>query len=47
MNTDLYNLSASSDVLNKKLFLKTESIKILYTGNIGYAKNLEPLVALV
>lgn len=46
VDTDLYNPFAKTDVLDKKLFPQTDSIKLLYAGNIGFAQSWEPLVAL-
>jgi glycosyltransferase involved in cell wall biosynthesis len=38
--------SRSSNVLDAKLFPKTDSIKLLYAGNIGHAQSWEPLIEL-
>ena len=45
VDTDLYR-PVSADGLDEKLFPKTDSLKLLYAGNIGHAQDWEPLVAL-
>ena len=48
VDTDLYypqNLNSLK--LDKKLFPDTDSLKLLYAGNIGFAQDWKPLVALV
>jgi len=46
VDSNLYNPSASVDGLDKNLFPQTDSIKLLYAGNIGFAQSWEPLIAL-
>lgn len=47
VDTNLYNPdSGNIEDLDNKLFPKTNSIKLLYAGNIGYAQDWEPLVKL-
>lgn len=47
VDTNLYNTdSGNIEDLDNKLFPKTNSIKLLYAGNIGYAQDWEPLVKL-
>lgn len=46
VDTDLYRLGVSTDVLDKSLFPDTDSIKLLYAGNIGFAQDWEPLIKL-
>ncbi len=46
VDTDLYRFGVSTAELDKSLFPDTDSIKLLYAGNIGYAQDWEPLVRL-
>lgn len=46
VDTELYNPGASADLLDENLFPKTNSIKLLYAGNVGFAQSWEPLIAL-
>ena len=47
VDTDIYKpIDKSSLELNKELFPDTESLKIMYAGNIGHAQDWEPLIAL-
>lgn len=47
VDTDLYKpLNADSVLLEKSLFPKSDSLKLLYAGNIGFAQDWEPLVEL-
>ena len=49
VDTDLYKEVSSSEVnslLDTTIFPKTDSIKLLYAGNIGHAQSWEPLIAL-
>lgn len=46
VDTELYNSAASADCLDERLFPKTDSLKLLYAGNIGFAQSWEPLIAL-
>jgi glycosyltransferase involved in cell wall biosynthesis len=47
VDTDIYKpIDKSTLELNKELFPDTESIKVMYAGNIGFAQDWEPLVAL-
>lgn len=46
VDTDLYRSGVSSEELDKTLFPETDSIKLLYAGNIGFAQDWEPLVKL-
>lgn len=46
VDTDLYRLGVSTSELDKNLFPDTDSIKLLYAGNIGFAQDWEPLVRL-
>lgn len=46
VDTDLYRSGVSTDVLDKSLFPDTDSIKLLYAGNIGFAQDWEPLIKL-
>lgn len=46
VDTDLYRSGVSTDALDKSLFPDTDSIKLLYAGNIGFAQDWEPLVRL-
>ena len=46
VDTDLYRSGVSTDELDKSLFPETDSIKLLYAGNIGFAQDWEPLVRL-
>lgn len=47
VDTDLYRSGVSTAELDKALFPDTDSIKLLYAGNIGFAQDWEPLVRLV
>ncbi len=46
VDTDLYRPNVGHDGLNRNLFPETESIRVLYAGNIGFAQDWEPLVEL-
>ena len=46
VDTDLYRSGVCTDTLDKSLFPDTDSIKLLYAGNIGFAQDWEPLVRL-
>ena len=46
VDTELYRSGVSTDALDKSLFPDTNSIKLLYAGNIGFAQDWEPLVRL-
>ena len=46
VDTDLYRSGADTIELDKSLFPETDSIKLLYAGNIGFAQDWEPLVRL-
>ena len=47
VDTDIYKpLKKENLELNKDLFPDTESLKIMYAGNIGHAQDWEPLIAL-
>ena len=47
VDTDIYKpLAKESLQLNKDLFPDTQSLKIMYAGNIGHAQDWEPLIAL-
>ena len=46
VDTDLYRPGVGHPDLNKELFPETESIRVLYAGNIGFAQDWEPLVEL-
>ena len=47
VDTDIYKpIDKSTLSLNKELFPDTDSIKIMYAGNIGFAQDWDPLVAL-
>ena len=46
VDTDLYQSEVSTDFLDKSLFPDTDSIKLLYAGNIGLAQDWETLVRL-
>ena len=46
VDTDLYNPTSISS-LDEKIFPETNSLKLLYAGNIGHAQDWRPLVALV
>lgn len=47
VDTDIYKPLAKENLeLNKKLFPDTESLKIMYAGNIGIAQDWDPLIAL-
>ena len=46
VDTDLYRPGVGHMDLNRDLFPETESIRVLYAGNIGFAQDWEPLVEL-
>lgn len=46
VDTDLYRTGVSTEALDKSLFPETDTIKMLYAGNIGFAQDWEPLVRL-
>jgi glycosyltransferase involved in cell wall biosynthesis len=47
VDTDIYKpLEKETFEINKDLFPDTESLKIMYAGNIGHAQDWEPLIAL-
>lgn len=46
VDTELYRSGISTDQLDKTLFPETNSIKLLYAGNIGFAQDWEPLIKL-
>ena len=46
VDTDLYRPNVGHDGLDRDLFPETESIRVLYAGNIGFAQDWEPLVEL-
>ena len=46
VDTDLYRSGVDTSELDKAAFPDTDSIKLLYAGNIGFAQDWEPLVRL-
>ena len=46
VDTELYHEGISTEGLDKSLFPETDSIKLLYAGNIGWAQDWAPLVRL-
>lgn len=46
VDTNLYHEVEWEGKLDRKLFPKNDSIKMLYAGNIGHAQSWEPLIAL-
>ena len=46
VDTELYHEVEWSGELDGNLFLKNDSIKLLYAGNIGHAQSWEPLIEL-
>lgn len=46
VDTALYRSGVSTEGLDKTLFPDTDSIKLLYAGNIGFAQDWEPLIRL-
>lgn len=46
VDTDLYRSGVSTVELDNELFPDTDSIKLLYAGNIGFAQDWEPLICL-
>lgn len=46
VDTELYHEGVSFEGLDKSLFPNTDSIKLLYAGNIGFAQDWEPLIRL-
>ena len=46
VDTELYRPGVGHEGLDKKSFPETDSIRVLYAGNIGFAQDWEPLVEL-
>ncbi len=46
VDTELYHETQWEDILDTQLFPPTNTIRLLYAGNIGFAQSWEPLVAL-
>lgn len=46
VDTDLYRSCVATDELDKNIFPQSNTIKLLYAGNIGFAQDWEPLVLL-
>lgn len=46
VDTDLYRSGVGHADLNRELFPETDSIRVLYAGNIGFAQDWEPLIEL-
>ncbi|MDO5606944.1 MAG: glycosyltransferase family 4 protein [Capnocytophaga sp.] len=46
VDTDLYRPNATTEILNPSLFPESNSIKLMYAGNIGFAQDWETLIAL-
>ena len=46
VDTELYRSGVSTIELDKKIFPESDSIKLLYAGNIGFAQDWEPLIRL-
>ena len=47
VDTELYNLQGGNvECLNPHFFLPTDSLKLLYAGNIGYAQDWGALICL-
>lgn len=46
VDTDLYHETPWENLLDETLFPRTDSIKLLYAGNIGHMQSWEPLVAM-
>jgi len=46
VDTDLYNPFATIDILDRSLFPESESLKVMYAGNIGYAQDWDTLLHL-
>lgn len=46
VDTELYHETDWDGLLDPELFPKTNSIKLLYAGNVGHAQSWEPLIAL-
>lgn len=47
VDTSLYCSNVSTLPLDKSLFPETDSIKLVYAGNIGFAQDWEPLLCLI
>lgn len=47
VDTELYHSHISTDILDNRIFHKTDSLKLLYAGNIGFAQDWETLIRLV
>lgn len=47
VDTELYHSGVSTEGLDKRFFPNTNSLKLLYAGNIGFAQDWETLVMLV
>ena len=46
VDTDLYRPDVSTEELDKELFPESDSLKVLYAGNIGYAQDWDTLIKL-
>lgn len=46
VDTELYRPNVGHKDIDKSLFPETESLRVLYAGNIGFAQDWEPLVEL-
>lgn len=46
VDTELYHSDVSANELDKGLFPQNDNLKLLYAGNIGFAQDWEPLIAL-
>lgn len=44
VDTDIYNSSVNTDGLDRALFPESDSLKLLYAGNIGFAQDWETLI---
>lgn len=44
VDTSLYKRTDSGTILDNALFPSTDSLKVMYAGNIGYAQDWEPLL---
>lgn len=44
VDTDIYNSSVNADGLDSAMFPESDSLKLLYAGNIGFAQDWETLI---
>ena len=46
VDTEIYHETRGENILDRNLFPKTDSLKLLYAGNIGFAQDWKPFIEL-